>query len=309
MNSRWLRRLVLALGATAFTACGGTAPQHVGPGSGGVAGAQHVAPTPSCHHDRHDRHSAEKPEAPRAEGEAVPPAGHSEHGEQMAEHGGAHHGHGGHGHEHHGHREHHGHHGHGMPHRFQDAERWSKVFDDPKRDAWQKPDAVVAALQLAKDAHVADIGAGTGYFAVRIARVVPQGKVFAQDVEQDMVDFLGKRAAKEGLTNLQPVLGRFEDAALPAKVDVALIVDTYHHISDREAYFRRLGASLKGRAELWVVDFKLGDIPVGPPPKHRVAPERITTELQAAGYTLLHRDDTTLPYQHILRFRFGPDAP
>ncbi|MCB9739657.1 MAG: class I SAM-dependent methyltransferase [Deltaproteobacteria bacterium] len=299
MRRRRLRRLALALGATALTACGGSAPRHIGPGSGGVGGAQHMAPTPSSHH-----HGHEKPEAPRAEGESVPPAGHSEHGEQMAEHGGHEH----HGHEHHGH-EHHGHHGHGMPHRFQDAERWAKVFDDPKRDAWQKPDAVVAAMQLAKDAHVADIGAGTGYFAVRIARAVPRGKVYAQDVEQDMVDYLGKRAAKEGLGNLQPVLGRFEDAALPAKVDVALIVDTYHHISDREGYFRRLGASLKGRAELWVVDFKLGDIPVGPPPKHRVAPERIAEELQAAGYTQLHRDDTTLPYQHILRFRFGAATP
>jgi ubiquinone/menaquinone biosynthesis C-methylase UbiE len=196
-----------------------------------------------------------------------------------------------------------------MPHRFQDAERWAKVFDNPERDAWQKPDAVVAAMQLAKDAVVADIGAGTGYFAVRLARAVPQGKVFAQDVEQDMVDYLGKRAEKEGLGNLQPVLGRFDDAALPAQVDVVLIVDTYHHIGDRQDYFRRLGASLKGRAELWVVDFKMGDIPVGPPPKHRVAPERIAEELQAAGYSLLHRDDTTLPYQHILRFRFGAVTP
>jgi ubiquinone/menaquinone biosynthesis C-methylase UbiE len=85
-----------------------------------------------------------------------------------------------------------------MHRRFDDAEKWSKVFDDPARDAWQKPVEVITALKLAPDAVVADIGSGTGYFAVRLARAVPRGKVYGADVETDMVRFLNERAAREG---------------------------------------------------------------------------------------------------------------
>ena len=89
-----------------------------------------------------------------------------------------------------------------MHRRFDDAEKWSKVFDDPARDAWQKPVEVIAALKLAPDAVVADIGSGTGYFAVRLARAVPRGRVYGADVEPEMVRFLNDRAARESLGNL-----------------------------------------------------------------------------------------------------------
>jgi SAM-dependent methyltransferase len=127
-------------------------------------------------------------------------------------------------------------------HSFGDAEKWSHVFDDPKRDAWQMPHQVISALQLSPDALVADIGAGTGYFAVRLADMHPRATVYAVDVEPDMVRYLGERAGREGLKNLKPVAGRAEDPGLPEKVDLALFVDTYHHIENREAYFRRLAA-------------------------------------------------------------------
>src|SRR5512144_1670633 len=125
------------------------------------------------------------------------------------------------------------------------AEHWAKVFDDPARDAWQKPHDVVQALKLAPDAAVADIGAGTGYFAVRLAHMTPQGRVYAVDIEPDMVKYLGERAQKSGLANLTPVLGAPDDPKLPARVDLMLMVDVYHHIGQREAYFRKLAPSLK----------------------------------------------------------------
>lgn len=84
-------------------------------------------------------------------------------------------------------------------HAFSDAERWARIFEDPARDAWQKPDEVVQALRLAPDAVVADIGAGTGYFAARLARAVPNGRVFAVDIEPDMVRYLTERARREKL--------------------------------------------------------------------------------------------------------------
>src|SRR5208337_1489272 len=92
----------------------------------------------------------------------------------------------------------------GFHRRFDDAEKWAKEFDNPERDAWQKPEEIVGALHLEPAMKVADLGAGTGYFSVRIAKHVPEGKVFAADVEPDMVRYLGERAQREHLTNIIP---------------------------------------------------------------------------------------------------------
>src|SRR5262245_27510300 len=104
----------------------------------------------------------------------------------------------------------------GMPHRFENAEQWAKIFDDPARDAWQHPDAVVAALELAPAMTVADVGAGTGYFTVRLARAVPQGRVIATDIEPDMVRYLTERAGREHLSNVTAVQCGATDPKLPA---------------------------------------------------------------------------------------------
>jgi ubiquinone/menaquinone biosynthesis C-methylase UbiE len=149
-------------------------------------------------------------------------------------------------------------------HSFGDAEKWAHVFDDPERDAWQKPHEVIKALALKPDAAVADIGAGTGYFAARLANMLPQGTVYAVDIEPDMVRYLGERAKREGLKNLKPIAGSAEDARLPAKVDLILLVDVYHHIEQRERYFRKLAASLKPGGRLAVIGARLPAAPVLP---------------------------------------------
>jgi len=118
-------------------------------------------------------------------------------------------------------------------HRFSDAERWAQVFDDPKRDVWQKPDEVMRALELPPDALAADVGAGTGYFAVRLAEALPTGRVYAVDVEPDMVEYLAARAKQERHDNLVVIAGSPDDPKLPEKVDLILMVDVHHHIDDR----------------------------------------------------------------------------
>ncbi|MDP3334578.1 MAG: class I SAM-dependent methyltransferase, partial [Methylococcaceae bacterium] len=130
-------------------------------------------------------------------------------------------------------------------HRFNDAEAWAKKFDQPERDAWQKPEQIIDALTLPPNALVADVGAGTGYFSVRIAKRVSQGKVFAADIEPDMVRYLGERAKRDNLTNITPVQASAESPNLAEPVDVMLFVDAYHHIGNRVAYFSNLAASLK----------------------------------------------------------------
>jgi predicted methyltransferase len=189
-------------------------------------------------------------------------------------------------------------------HRFSDAQRWAHVFDDPKRDAWQKPHEVIQALALKPDAVVADIGAGTGYFAARLANMLPAGKVYAVDVEPDMEKYLRERAMKEKLHNLVPIAGAADDARLPEKADVILLVDVYHHIDQRDRYFSRLRGSLKSGGRLAIIDFRL-DSPAGPPKAARIAPERVVAELKAAGYTLTQQHDF-LPRQYFLVFRPAP---
>ncbi|HYY61580.1 MAG TPA: class I SAM-dependent methyltransferase, partial [Burkholderiales bacterium] len=103
-------------------------------------------------------------------------------------------------------------------HQFGDAARWTPIFDDPRRDAWQKPHEVIQTLALKPDAVVADIGAGTGYFTVRLARMLPKAKVYAADIEADMVKHLGERARREKLANVRVVQSSLDDARLPEPV-------------------------------------------------------------------------------------------
>jgi cyclopropane fatty-acyl-phospholipid synthase-like methyltransferase len=185
--------------------------------------------------------------------------------------------------------------------KFDDAEKWAKEFENPERDAWQKPEEVLNALHLDPASIVADIGAGTGYFSMRIAKRIPEGKVFAADIEPDMVHYLGQRAEREHLTNVTPVQASADAANLPEPAGLILVVDTYHHIGYRTQYFARLKSSLLPGGRLAIVDFR-ADSPNGPPIQHRIAPEKVAEELDAAGYSLVetHR---FLPRQYFLVFQ------
>jgi ubiquinone/menaquinone biosynthesis C-methylase UbiE len=200
---------------------------------------------------------------------------------------------------------HHGHHSaHSSPtsnHRFDDPERWAKVFDDPERDAWQKPDDVLGQLSLQPDDVVVDLGAGTGYFAMRIAPKVPRGKVLAVDVEEKLVAYMKERADKHGVGNLETVLATTDDPKLPDGVSLVLVVDTYHHIGDRSAYFGRVRKKLGPSGRVVIVDFKKGDFPVGPPDAHKLAPDLVESEMKVAGFRMCKSWDG-LPYQYLLVF-------
>ncbi|MBL8956343.1 MAG: methyltransferase domain-containing protein [Myxococcaceae bacterium] len=187
---------------------------------------------------------------------------------------------------------------HDMQHRFDDAEKWAKQFDDPARDAWQKPQEVIDALKLAPDAVVADIGSGTGYFAVRLARAVPQGKVYGVDIEPAMTEYLAQRAEKTQLANVTAVTGSAGDTKLPEEVDLALVVDTYHHIEVRSGYFARL--PLKPGGRLAIIDYRKGQ-PMGPPEAYRVDVPQLKEELEGAGYKLV-AEHTFLPNQYFVVF-------
>jgi FkbM family methyltransferase len=186
-------------------------------------------------------------------------------------------------------------------HRFAGAEGWARVFDDPERDQWQKPLQVIEAMALAPDAVVADIGAGTGYFAVRLAAAVPAGRVYAVDLEPDMVRYVEQRARQLGLANVTGVQAATDDPRLPAVVDHVLLANAYHHLGNREDYFRRLAASLKPGGTVTIVDHR-ADSPVGPPARMRVPAATVKEEMRRAGYALVAEHEF-LPRQHFLVFR------
>jgi SAM-dependent methyltransferase len=189
-------------------------------------------------------------------------------------------------------------------HSFADVEHWKGVFDDPKRDEWQKPAQLVAALELRPGMRVADLGAGTGYFSRHLAAVVGEGgTVFAVDTEPNLVAYLRERSEKEGIANVIPILGSADNPRLPAGgSDLILIVDTYHHIDGRVAYFQRLRRALAPNGRVAIVDWHKRDLPVGPPPAHKLAREQFVEEMGAAGYELV-AEPALLPYQYFLIFQ------
>jgi predicted methyltransferase len=187
--------------------------------------------------------------------------------------------------------------------RYQDAEYWSKVWDHPSRDEWQEPARIVELMAIEKGMSVADIGAGTGYFNARLSAAVgPQGMVYSVDIETEMVEHMRERAAAEKTSNVKPVLGVADDPRLPVEhVDRILMVDTYHHIDHRVAYFTKLRRHLLPAGLFIDVDWKPGQLELGPPPRHKIAPEDVIAEMTRAGFELLASHE--LEYQYVLVFR------
>ena len=185
-----------------------------------------------------------------------------------------------------------------LEHRFDNPSEWAKSFDDPARDDWQMPARVIDALQLKPEMKVADIGAGTGYFTTRLAKAPAAPTVFAVDIEKGMIEHIQQRAMHDGLTNIVGVLAGSDRTNLPEPVDLILMVDTYHHIPNRVAYFSALKGRMKPGARLVVIDFRKG-APAGPPEQFRFTPAQISAELGQAGFALQMSHDF-LPRQMFL---------
>ena len=176
------------------------------------------------------------------------------------------------------------------------------LLDAPDRDLWQRPDQIMDALAIADASVVADIGAGSGWFTIRLARRVgPRGIVFAEDVQKEMIAAITRRARREGLANVRPVLGLKNDPRLPEPVDAVLIVDAYHEIENRVAMLTNLARALKPQGRIGVIDFKLDGTGPGPSREERVSPDVVIRDAQQAGLRLI-RQEPFLQYQYFLIF-------
>jgi predicted methyltransferase len=177
------------------------------------------------------------------------------------------------------------------------------LLDAPDRDLWQRPDQIMDALGIADASVVADIGAGSGWFTTRLARRVgPQGIVYAEDVQKEMMNAISRRVSREGFSNVKPVLGLGNDPRLPpASLDVALMVDAYHEVEDRVSMLANLAKALKPHGRLGIVDFRLDGTGPGPAPEERVSPDVVVNDAKKAGLRLI-RQEPFLQYQYFLIF-------
>jgi len=181
------------------------------------------------------------------------------------------------------------------------------ILEGPDRDAWQRPDQVMDALNIYDGNVVADLGAGGGWFTVRLAqRVGPNGRVYAEDVQRQMIEAIERRVAREQLTNVKTILGTQSDPRLQEPVDAVLIVDAYHEMEHPVELLRNVAAMLKPNGRIGILNFRKDGHGPGPPLDERVDPERIISDLEAAGLRLIARPNF-LRYQNMLVF--GKSAP
>ena len=177
------------------------------------------------------------------------------------------------------------------------------TLEGPDRDAWQRPDQVMDKLLIAERSVVADLGAGGGWFTIRLAgRVGPNGIVYAEDVQPQMIEAITRRTARAQLTNVRTVLGTPSDPRLPGPIDAALIVDAYHEMEQpRVVMLRNIAKALKAGGRIGILEFKKDGWGPGPPMDERMDPEPIIRDAEAAGLRLLSRE-TFLRYQYMLVF-------
>ncbi len=175
------------------------------------------------------------------------------------------------------------------------------LLESPDRAAWQKPELIMDALRIAEKATVADIGAGAGFFTVRLARRVgPNGIVYAEDIQQPMLESIKRRVRGEGLNNVVTRLGTPTDAKLPkSALDAVLVVDVYQEIDEeisRIGLLQHLAETLKPNGRIGIVNYKPGE--GGPGPDTRLEQSVVEAEVRAAGLRVLDR--ATLPFQYLL---------
>jgi predicted methyltransferase len=188
------------------------------------------------------------------------------------------------------------------------------LLEGPDREAWQKPDQIMDALGIADGGVVADIGAGGGWFTIRLSRRVgPNGLVYAQDIQQAMIDAINRRIERENLQNVRTVLGTETDPNLPRGLDAVLIVNAYHEMDNPAkpevilTLLKNITRALKPQGRVGVVDFTPGDGGPGPAAAERVDPEKVIAAAASVGL-MLQRRELVPPYQFQLVFGLGPNA-
>lgn len=180
-------------------------------------------------------------------------------------------------------------------------------LDRPEREREEEPEKAIQAFNLKPGMKVADVGAGTGFYTVRIAdRVGPQGKVYASDIQPEMIKRLRANVSARGLSNVEPVLGTESDPKLPAgQLDLVVLVDVYHEFSRPQRMLHHIRDSMKSDARLILVEYRAEDLSVPIRPEHKMSISGVRAEVEPEGF-IFEKSVETLPWQHIIFFRRTP---
>ena len=176
------------------------------------------------------------------------------------------------------------------------------ALEGPDRDAWQEPERVMDSLGVTSGTIVADIGAGGGWFTIKLAnRVGPTGLVYAEDIQREMIESINRRVNRTNLSNVETIIGTSNNPKIPTPVDAVLMVDVYGEVEDPMALLRNVIPQLKKGGRIGIVEHRLDGGGPGPPLQDRVAPETIITTADAVGLQLLTHDES-FRYQYLLVF-------
>lgn len=180
------------------------------------------------------------------------------------------------------------------------TEELAKRFESSERDEYQKPQKVLEFLGEIKGKTIMDIGAGSGYFSVKLAAA--GAHVIAADVNDEFQEIIKKRILDNKLINIETRKIPYNSPNLKdGEVDMVLVVNTYHHIENRPKYFSLTKSGIKSNGELVIIDFFKAHTPVGPPIEHKIAIDKVIYELKEAGYTSFNVNVDLLPHQYIIR--------
>jgi ubiquinone/menaquinone biosynthesis C-methylase UbiE len=185
---------------------------------------------------------------------------------------------------------------------FETTEKYIKFLEREDRAQWQKPDVVVKALGLDGLETISDVGAGSGYFTFRLAQAVPNGRVFAIDVEPEMLRHIHHKAMGEGIKNIEVVAATFDDPRVSASSDLVFICDVLHHVKDREQWLGKIFTVLRPKARVAILEFKEGKLPAGPPESLKIPKQDIIALFEKVGFKMAEDKSGLIPYQHFLIF-------
>jgi ubiquinone/menaquinone biosynthesis C-methylase UbiE len=179
-------------------------------------------------------------------------------------------------------------------------------LERPTRELEEQPRKAIEMIELKPTDVVADIGAGSGYFSFRMARKVPQGKVLAVDIQQEMIDAVTKTAKQKNVMNVETILSTVEDPKLPeGKVDVALMVDAYHEFDHPREMMDGIAKGLKPGGRVILVEYRAEDPNVLIYPHHKMTIDQAKKEMAAVGLKFVESKED-LPQQHFMVFKKEP---
>ncbi len=186
---------------------------------------------------------------------------------------------------------------------FKEVQKYIEFLERKDRDLWQKPDTVIKELSLKGTEKIADVGAGSGYFSFRLSKELPKGKVYAIDIEPEMIRHIHHKAVSSNIRNIEEVFSTLDNPHIPEDVDLVFICDVLHHIKNREDWLKAVFAQMKNDSKLILIEFKEGKLPEGPPEDIKIPLEKMISITTNAGFVNLKQNDELLPYQYYLEFK------